>query len=144
MLLLQQLEMQCSALYNLSPSIFRTHLIQFRDAARLEFIPAATGQEARYTLDRLPVHHRATKRETSCTLTHTPRDNLPINLTCMPNMRQQLKRKYPERTCKHMLWGGHEVSFPWPEEFFEEYRTNVSEWFRKAAPCIHLQYTWFM
>jgi len=51
----------------------------------LEPIPAVTGREAGYTLDRLPVHHRDKRDKQPSTLTLTPWDNLesPINLTCM-------------------------------------------------------------
>ena len=45
----------------------------------LEPIPAVIGREAGYTLDRSPVHHRATQRQTRQTSTHmrtlTPKDN---------------------------------------------------------------------
>ena len=56
-----------------------------------------------YTLDRLPVHHRATQRQTRHTTTHTftltPKDNLetPIDLTCM-FLDGGRKPEYPERT----------------------------------------------
>ena len=52
----------------------------------LEPIPANFGREAGYTLDRSPVHRRATQRQTSThTHTLTPMGNLeePIHLTCM-------------------------------------------------------------
>jgi len=66
----------------------------------LEPIPAVIGRKAGYTLDRLPVHHRATQRQTTThTLTLTPKDNLesPINLTCM-FLDSGRKLDYPERT----------------------------------------------
>ena len=68
--------------------IFYTHLIQFRVTGELEPIPAVIGREAGYILDRLPVHHRATERQTRRTTMHhtlSPMDNLetPINLICM-------------------------------------------------------------
>jgi len=64
-------------------------------------------REAGYTLDRSPVHHRATQRQTRQTTTHTHthththtlRDNLqsPINLTCT-FLDGGRKPEYPERT----------------------------------------------
>ena len=60
-----------------------------RVAGGLEAIPGVIGREARYSLDRSPIHHRVTQRRTRQTTTHTltltPKDNLetPINLTCM-------------------------------------------------------------
>jgi len=51
-------------------------------------------------MDRSPVHHRATQRQTHThTLTLTARDNLqtPINLTCM-FLDSGRKPEYPERT----------------------------------------------
>ena len=56
------------------PSIFYTRLIQFRAAGGLEPIPAVIGREARYTLDRSPVHHRATL--TNQTNNHPSSDSL--------------------------------------------------------------------
>ena len=51
----------------------------------LEPIPAVIGREAGYTLDRSPVHHRATQRQTTTdTLTLTPLDN--FRDTYYPNM----------------------------------------------------------
>ena len=68
----------------------------------LEPIPAVIGREAGYTLDRSPVHHRATRQTT----THTPRTILEtlISLTCM-FLDGGRKPEYPERnlrrrTCK--------------------------------------------
>jgi len=62
-------------------------------------MPAVNGQEAGYTLDRLPVHHGATQRQ-PCILALTARVNLemPINLTCM-HLGGGMKPEYPERTC---------------------------------------------
>lgn len=59
----------------------------------LEPIPADTGREVGYTLDKLAVLHRAgMKRQT---LTFPPMSNLdkPIQLTCMDCVK---KREYPE------------------------------------------------
>jgi len=66
---------RCKALKT-HPSNFYTCLIQFR--------VAVIRREAGFTLDRSPVHHRATQRQTRQITTLTPRDNLesPINLTC--------------------------------------------------------------
>ena len=69
-------------------------------AGGLEPIPAVIGRKAGRTLDRSPVHHRATQRQkTTHTLTLTPRDNseTPINLTCM-FLDGGRKPEYPERT----------------------------------------------
>jgi len=65
----------------------------------LESAPAVIGQEAGYTLDRSPVHHRATQRQMTQTTTLTLKDNLesPINLTCMI-LDGGRKPEYPERT----------------------------------------------
>ncbi|MEQ2177000.1 hypothetical protein GOODEAATRI_034061 [Goodea atripinnis] len=56
--------------------------------------PAVYGGEAGFTLDRSPVHHRATHKQP-----HTPKENLerPINLTgmCLDCGR---KLEYPVRT----------------------------------------------
>ena len=52
------------------PSIFYTCFIQLRVVGGLEPIPAVTGWEAGYTLDRSPGHHRATQRQTTMP-THT-------------------------------------------------------------------------
>ncbi|MED6245809.1 hypothetical protein ATANTOWER_008532 [Ataeniobius toweri] len=69
------------------------------------------GREAGYTLDRSPVHHRATQRHTGQTTRHTPftpKGNVerPINLTVM-FLNCGRKPEYPERihactgrTCK--------------------------------------------
>jgi len=63
------------------PFIFYTRLFQP--------IPAVIGRKVGYTLDRLPVHHRATQRQTrhtihAHTLSLTKEDLVsPINLTCM-------------------------------------------------------------
>jgi len=46
------------------PSIFYTRLIQFRVAGGVEPIPAVIGKKVAYTMDRLPIHHRA-KTETT-------------------------------------------------------------------------------
>ncbi|MED6252771.1 hypothetical protein ATANTOWER_016754, partial [Ataeniobius toweri] len=67
------------------------------------------GREAVYTLDKLPVHCRATQRHTEQTTRHTPftpRGNLerPINRTVM-FLDCGRKPKYPERT--HHVWGEH-------------------------------------
>jgi len=45
-------------------------LIQFRLAGGPEPFPAVIGREAGYTLDRSPVHHSATQRQTRQTTTH--------------------------------------------------------------------------
>ena len=49
----------------------------------LQLIPAVTGPEMGYTLDRSAVHYRATETNETNTLTLTPRDSLesPVNLT---------------------------------------------------------------
>ena len=74
----------------------------------VEPIPAFTGREAGYTLDRSPVHQRATQRQSiqPSTLTLTPRNNLesPINLTCM-FLGGGRKLEY-HRKPKH-TWGEH-------------------------------------
>jgi len=63
----------------------------------LEPIPAVIGREAGYTLDRSPVHHRATQRQTtSRSLLRTILES-PINLTCM-FLDGGGKPEYPERT----------------------------------------------
>ena len=64
----------------------------------LETIPAIIGREAGYTLDRSPVHHSATQRQTRHTTMHTHSLETPINLTCM---FLDSGRKYPEREATH-------------------------------------------
>jgi len=77
-----------------------TILIQFRVAGGLKPIPEVIRQEAGFTLDRSPVHHRATQRQTT-THAHTHSLGqilkLPINLTCM-FLGDGRKPEYPERT----------------------------------------------
>ena len=77
----------------------------------MEAVPAVIERAAGYTLDRSPVHHRATEKQTDtqpCTLTLTPRDNLesPINRTCIildgRRMPDYLEKTHTStgRTCK--------------------------------------------
>jgi len=61
----------CLFLWTLHPSVFHTCFIQFRVAGGLEPTPAVTGREAGYSLDRSPVHHRATQRQTRHNPTHS-------------------------------------------------------------------------
>jgi len=81
------------------PSIFYTRLICRSGRGGAGAYPSS--QEAGYTLDRSPVHHRTTQRQTTThTLTLTPKDNFlesPINLTCM-FLDGGGKPEYPERT----------------------------------------------
>lgn len=60
------------------------HLTQLRVAGGLESVPAVTGQEVGYMLDRWPVYQRADIQKGSqpFSLTFTPAGNLdsPINL----------------------------------------------------------------
>ena len=91
---------------NVHPSIhpsFYTRLIQFRVLGGLEPIPAVIRREAGFTLDRSPVHHRATQTNepNNHTLTHTPKDNLesPLKLTGM-FLDGGRRSEYTGRTCR--------------------------------------------
>ena len=90
-----------SALFHIKHlSIFYTRLIC--QSGRRGAGTPVIGREAGYTLDRSPVHHRATQRQTRQTTTDTftiTRAILesPINLTCM-FLDGGRKPEYPERT----------------------------------------------
>ncbi|KAF4081025.1 hypothetical protein AMELA_G00156050 [Ameiurus melas] len=79
------------------PSIFN-RLLLFRVTANLEFIPGSIGHKVGYTLDRVPVHHRARSHTHSHTHSYTT-DTLdtPISLPCM-RLDWWRKPEYPEET----------------------------------------------
>ena len=91
--------------YNASihSSIFYTLLTQLGvkrvQPVGLEPNPDVIAWQAGNNLDRSPVHHRPTERQTTVQLTFTPTDNLdsPINLTCMC-LDGGRKPEYPERS----------------------------------------------
>jgi len=56
---------------NLKKTMFKFEPLVTFFAGGLEPIPAVIGREAGYTLDRSPVYHRATQRQTRQTTTHT-------------------------------------------------------------------------
>ena len=60
-----------------SASFFTFLYVHLKGGGGLEAIPAVIRREAGYTLDRSPIHHRATQRQTRQTTTHTltPKDN---------------------------------------------------------------------
>jgi len=96
--------------------------ISLKDVWRkgLEPIPVAIWQEVGYSLDGLPIHHRAIQDKHPCTLTPTLGVSLesPVNLTCT-FLDCGGKPKYPEKAIhgtgehadrqdlnqKPLLWG---------------------------------------
>jgi len=71
-----------SEITSIDPSILYTRLIRRSGRRGLEPIPAIIGREAGYTLNRLPVHHRATQRQmrqTTCFRIITKKTFLHIN-----------------------------------------------------------------
>ena len=54
------------------------HLAANTEESKLEPIPPVIGQEAGYTLDRLPVHYRAMQRQTDQTTIQANTQNVDI------------------------------------------------------------------
>ena len=77
--------------------ILTNHCSEQRTTSDKEMLSQlSSGREAGYTLNRSPVHHRATQRATHTLTTRLNLDS-PINLACM-FLGSGWKQEYPERT----------------------------------------------